>query len=195
MATKPKEKQTNPSEVILEGDRIILRTPRMSDVDDIVDGVQHPDIPRFTFVPKPYHRQDGVDFVRLCRKWLREKSAYAFGIIEKESGKYIGGIGLHGVSAKHKRGEFGYWMNVKYRGRGYVKEAVAMILKFGFNDLKFARMTAHCMSTNTISEKIIRGAGLKYEGTLRKHIKHHGRWKDMKVFGILAEEYRALKKK
>ncbi|MCX6834547.1 MAG: GNAT family protein, partial [candidate division Zixibacteria bacterium] len=109
------------------------------------------------------------------------------------TGDIIGGIGLEVISKKHQCIEVGYWLGRKYRGRGIMPEAVRMALRFGFKELKQARIQAHVMNGNDASVRVLEKCGFKYEGTERKRIKHRGRWRDLMMFSVLREEWRATK--
>ena len=83
----------------------------------------------------------------------------------------------------------GYWIASEYQGRGLMTEAGKRLLDWGFNVLKLGVIYAECYSRNKGSARVMEKLGMKYEGTLRRRMKKWGKFKDMKQYSILSEEY------
>jgi ribosomal-protein-alanine N-acetyltransferase len=177
----------------IQGPLINLRRMRRADAAGLVPHINDVTVARNTFIPHPYGLKDAYEFIRNAHRWWRKGTAYAFGIEDPDTKEIIGGIGLHVVSKKHRCCEAGYWLSRKYRGRGIAPEAVRLILAFGFRELKLVRIQAHVMAGNEASVRVLKKCGFTYEGTERMRLKHRGRWKDMMLFSILREEFRAAK--
>ena len=126
-------KRDKTTKLILPGERINLRPVRQGDAADIYQGARDHAISRYTFIPRPYHMDDAVSFIRLTHTIRRQKKGYAFGIEHKESGRIIGMCSVFSIFENHRRGEVGYWVNKNYWGQGYATEALELILKFCFN--------------------------------------------------------------
>lgn len=72
-----------------------------------------------------------------------------------------------------------------------MKEAIRLILRFGFKKLKLNRIYAKTISQNIASWKLLESCGLVREGTLRKSLFERGRWNDLLMYSILKEEYKS----
>ncbi|MFY8022211.1 MAG: GNAT family N-acetyltransferase [Bacteroidia bacterium] len=117
------------------------------------------------------------------------KSFFLFHLIEKSSAKTIGWCGYHNIATKHDRAEIGYVINnEKYRGKGYMKEALIEVLKFGFEVLKFHRIEALTGKTNFISQKLLTDSGFKYEGLLREHYFINNVYEDSMMYSLMQQE-------
>jgi RimJ/RimL family protein N-acetyltransferase len=173
----------------LIGQRITLRPPKISDAQDICEGVQHPSVPRNTFVPSPYHIEDALSFIKRTRKNHKAGTTCTLAIIENKSHKLVGMVGVERISLRHKRGELGYWLNLNYRNNGYMSEAVSLILKHCFKTLKLEKIEAGTKTSNDISIRLLLKVGFKQEGLIRRHMKHRGRWIDLYRYGLLKSEY------
>ena len=178
----------------MENFRIRLRRLKLSDADSLAENAKSREISRYTFLPYPYKKQDAVNFIRICHGKYRKKLEHELGIELKETGKIIGMMGIVHVSEKHQNAEIGYWLGKKYWGDGLAREALELMLKHCFANLKMHRVYAHVMHPNKASGKLLQKCGFKAEGVSRQHIKHRGKWMDMHWFGILEEEYRRLSK-
>lgn len=108
----------------------------------------------------------------------------------KATGQIIGMISLMNVSEKNRNAEIGYWLGKKYWGKGYATEAVSLILRYGFKELKLFRIWARVFHPNLTSIRLLEKVGFTLEGRLRNNIKKSGRWLDELCYGILKTEYK-----
>ncbi len=128
-------------------------------------------------------------------KWQGGMTTYRtsfkqFLLCSKDTGKIIGKVGFHNWYAMHARAELGYMMtNEEEKRKGYMKEAVAPVIRFGFEEMGLNRIEAYAGITNEASLKIIRGFGFTEEGTLRDHFCYDGTMVDSICFGLLKREY------
>ena len=135
-------------------------------------------------IPHPYPDGEAEAWIRGQEQAIAEGS-YQFAI---DDGMLVGGIGLH-VTKPFDRAEIGYWLGVPYWGRGYVTEAVAAILEFGFEELGLHRLYAGYFSRNAASGRVMEKNGMKLEGTLREHVKKWDEYVDIVYYGILRSEW------
>ena len=98
-------------------------------------------------------------------------------------------MSLTRIDWKNKNAEAGYWLGKKYWGQGIAKEALQLILGFGFRRLKLMRIYARARPANFRSERLLNKTGFKREGFLRKDMFIKGRSVDHFIYSILKEEY------
>jgi RimJ/RimL family protein N-acetyltransferase len=123
--------------------------------------------------------------------WI-ERTDLPLGIWVKETGEYVGGTGLHRMDWEVPRFEIGYWCSVRFEGRGYITEAVRGLTRFAFDVLGANRVEIRCHTVNIRSRAVAERAGYPLEATLRNHVRGvDGTLRDMMVFTLLPEEYRA----
>ena len=171
--------------------QIKIRRHKLSDADDIYRNISDKTIYRFTrTIPYPYKKRDAIDFVESTAGLRNKKSAYQFAIAEKITDKVIGGIGLMNFDWKNKNAELGYWIGKKYRGKGYAPEAINLILKFGFKELKLNRIWAAAFETNISSIKVLKKTNFKYEGLMRKTVLKLGKWQNQVMYSMLSSEFK-----
>ena len=106
-------------------------------------------------------------------------------------GEPIGDIALVAVSENSAAAVVGYCLSRRYWGQGIMTEALAEVLRFCFEEVGFHRISSSHAAENPASGKVMEKCGLRYEGTLRKHIRLHstGEYADVVLRGILEEEY------
>ena len=107
------------------------------------------------------------------------------------NGTIIGDIALQDIDAKNRSCSIGMGMSkLEYRNKGYGKEAVKIILEYGFNNYGLERIAANTSETNIAAQRSLEKSGFKLEGKERKAIYFAGKRYDRYNYGILVEEYR-----
>lgn len=180
-------------ELKIIGERINLRKLKKSDVLSIYKNVKDREILRYTYIPYPYKLKYASEFIKNTHQRIRKKTAYELGIELKQTHQIIGMMSLMHIDYENRNGEVGYWLGKKYWGQGFAKEALRLILDFGFRKLKLVRIYARVMHPNTASYKLLEKVGFKYEGRMRKNIIKSGKWIDDLRYSILREEYEKSK--
>jgi len=133
-------------------------------------------------------------------KWEKGYTTYRtrfkFFVMELlSSGKIIGSASLHNWYPEHRRSELGYAVRDESEKRkGYTSEAVAAIVKHGFEDMDLNRIEAFASPANIGSVKVLLAAGFIHEGLLRQHYCKNNVIEDSACFGLLRHEYEAHKK-
>jgi len=94
------------------------------------------------------------------------------------------------IDYKNMNAEIGYWLGKEYWGKKIMKEAVFLILGFGFEQLKLVRIYARVMHPNIASAKLLEKQGFKYEGRLRKATLREDKWMDELRYSILRNEFK-----
>jgi len=188
----------------LETKRLILRRPRLSDWEDIVEGCKNLDVVRYlAVVPHPYKKKNAIEFIKDCqKKWNgKNQKAWPFFIELKSEKKVIGVIEIFSYSKQHRICETGSWINRKYWRKGYITEAKITVNNFAFDKLKVRKMETGVYEKNKASNATQKSIGYKYEGTrLRHHISNStGKVHDEHLYGLFKKDWKKslpkLKKK
>ena len=171
---------------MLEGNKIKLRPLKFSDTESIEKYSQDRKITKYTFViPPPFTIKQAQVFIKKTKKEKRKGISYYFGIELKENRKLIGMMNLVKIDRKNKNAEIGFWLTRKYQGKGLTKEALNLILNFGFKKLKLKRIEARVFHKNKPAQKLLEKTGFKLEGRLRKKTFFKNQWFDDLIYGIL----------
>ena len=179
--------------MIIRGDKINLRTLKSSDAQSIFENAKDKEISQYTNVPHPYTLKDAKEFIKKTQKDNRLKKAYYFGIEDKKIKQIIGMIDFVKYDKINKNAEVGYWLGKKYWSKGYMKEALGLLIDFGFKKLKLHRIYATVIEPNIKSKQRLKKAGFKYEGKQREHIYRENKFMNYLIFGLLKDEYKKKK--
>jgi RimJ/RimL family protein N-acetyltransferase len=87
--------------------------------------------------------------------------------------------------------EVGYVLHPAHYGHGYATEAVAALLRLGFEDLGLHRVVARCDARNTASARVMERSGMRREAHLVQSEFIKGEWTDELIYAILRSEWEA----
>jgi ribosomal-protein-alanine N-acetyltransferase len=117
--------------------------------------------------------------------------AVTFFIFDAKGAKLLGGITLgnirHGVA---QSGHIGYWMGERFAGQGLMAEALELLARHAFEDLKLHRIEAACIPGNVRSIRVLEKAGFQREGLLRSYLRINGVWQDHYLFALISGDRR-----
>ena len=179
--------------VRVDGPVVYIRPPKRSDQGQWVEIRKasrnflvpwEPAWPTDATTPAAYNRR----FRRFCEDW-HSRSGFAFFIFEQETDSLVGGVTLSNVRrGVSQSGSIGYWMGEPYSGRGYMSEAVRLILSFAFDTLGLHRVEAACLPHNEASRHLLVKLGFREEGLARRYLCINGRWQDHVTHAILRDD-------
>ena len=156
--------EINISNVILETDRLILRTWELKDLDDFfeyasVEGVGEK--------AGWEHHKSKDKSLEILKMFIEEKKVFA--IVLKENQKVIGSIGIEELSEELDKDldnllgrELGYVLNKDYWNKGIMKEAVSKVVDYCFNTLKLNFLMASYFNHNIVSKKVLENLNFKF---------------------------------
>ena len=181
-------------EIRCKGFRVYLKTLGIDDADDFAALVNDPDILMrlSNDKPIPYQRENALGSIERATMHLMDGTGYAFTIRLEENGKMIGRIDYRELSKIDRHANIGYWLGKEYWGRGYAKEAIRLMLWFGFKKVKLHRVHAYVYDTNEPSLKVLGSLGFVKEGTLRDNSFNNRRFLNDVLFGILENEHKDM---
>lgn len=135
--------------------------------------------------------EDRDAFAVRCSARQRERqlgTGYGFGIFV--DGDFAGEINLSSV----QRGPFqnsyvGYWIDEKCAGTGYVPEALVVLARYAFEDLRLHRIQIAIIPRNAPSRRVVEKLNLRNEGVALRYLEINGVWEDHVRYAITVEEW------
>ena len=113
-------------------------------------------------------------------------------IVDKATDRHIGNIKLGPIHWQHRRADLGILIGEgEFQGRGLGREAVSLLLEYGFQRLNLHKITLGVDAEHAQAVRLYESLGFKTEGTLPQHLFREGKYRDKYVMGILADAYRA----
>jgi ribosomal-protein-alanine N-acetyltransferase len=100
--------------------------------------------------------------------------------------KLIGKIRLSNiVYGAFKSGIIGYSMDLEQQGRGYMKEALSLMVKYCFEEMDLHRLEASTLTDNLKSQGALKGSGFTELGLNKNYLYINGGWRDHLTFYIV----------
>jgi [ribosomal protein S5]-alanine N-acetyltransferase len=170
----------------LRGRRIQLREFSLADADAVAAWSGDPAVTRY-LTWDGGDRDRALSFIRfLVGESARQpRQIFELAVVEISSGEVVGAAGLRVRNWQHRRADVGYVLRRDRWGRGYITEAVGLLIGLGF-ELGMHRIEATCHPDNRASARVMEKSGMRYEGRLR-HLHHvRGEWRDSLLYAIVA---------
>lgn len=115
----------------------------------------------------------------------------SFAVHLKDLSEPIGIISLMNISKANAAADLSVILgHPEHRGRGYGTEAIELILRYGFEDMRLHRIGLTVFEFNTAAISVYRKLGFREEGRLRQAIKRGNTFYDVVLMGILDSEWR-----
>lgn len=172
-----------------EGEHLRLRALEPSDAAFFFELQQDTERNRLLdFLHPPRSRADLEDWARKKAGQDLENDAFQW-LIETLAGEPVGSIVTH--SCDHRNGTFSYALDIahKHRRQGYAREAIFMVLRYYFEELRYQKVNVATQSDNTATISLHRQLGFAHEGTQRQMVFQQGRYLDLILLGLIKEEF------
>jgi len=175
---------------ILLTQRLVLRPFADSDAEVVEQLLNDKEIASNTrSIQYPYPPGDALKWIARHQVMWENGNAYNFSIRLHASDELVGAIGLESNKVDHNA-ELGYWLGRKFWNQGFTTEAARRVIEFGFETVGFYRITAHHLSRNPASGRVLEKIGMTKEGLLRGHVRKWGVFEDIFLYGMLANDPR-----
>ena len=106
-------------------------------------------------------------------------------------GAIAGAIGMHNFDWSSRHAEIGYWLAPPARGRGAMTRAARTLTTHAFARLGLHRTEIHCVIENAQSRAVAERLEYRLEGTMRQAFALHGDFRDLALYAMLADEWKA----
>jgi RimJ/RimL family protein N-acetyltransferase len=166
-------------------------------------GIEPTDAELFANWNQDSERARHIDFVwpptsaASVAEWVQEQSRHKLEndtfhwVIETAAGAPVGSISTH--ACNHRTGTFSYGVDVaeEHRGHGYAGEAILLVLKYYFEELRYQKVTTVVHANNPASIRLHEKLSFVKEGTLRRMVYTRGQHYDEIWYGMTCEEFKA----
>lgn len=177
----------------LRSERLALRPPRRSDLDDLHAAITEslPDLVRWLPWARADHaRADSRRYLRAAQGARSARSAFEFAIFARQDDTFLGMGSLHRLDWPRRSCGLGYWIRRGCWGKGYASEAAATLVVHAFESLRLHRVEALVALENTASHRVIEKLGFTREGVARRIERVNGDYLDHVQYSLLATDAR-----
>ncbi len=146
--------------------RLLLRPFTNEDLALVFSGLSHPDVIQYYGVS--FH---SLEATQEQMKWYASIEENETGmwraICSSNGSQFYGACGLNNISKQHRKTEIGYWLLPEYQGKGFIIEALPVLIAHGFSNLNLHRIEAFIETENQSSIKVMQKLNFNLEGTMR----------------------------
>ena len=190
--SKSFENNSRTSILRLQGKRVEVKVLTLVDSEDILDYYSRNKKHLREFEPA---REDSFYTLKTQRRILSESykqflngSSINCGIYK--DGRLIGKLQVSNIVYGVFRNAFvGYSIDEKEQGKGYMKEALGLMLDYAFEDMELHRLEASTLLDNEKSQRVLLSCGFKELGVNQEYLFINGTWRDHKTFYCLAKKH------
>jgi RimJ/RimL family protein N-acetyltransferase len=180
---------------IIETERLLLAWPTPEQIDGYYDAIVGTTIFDTILWDGPADAQALHDW------WAQNVScspmdlhlSLSLAVIERASGRYIGGVGLRPVGNDPQIIDIGYALAVDSHGKGYATEAVGALVDEVFSARGAERIFGKVFVGNGGSRRVMEKLGFVHEGTLRRCVCKRGVWIDEWMLAITRPDWEVRK--
>ena len=173
---------------VLDTKRLRLRPLSMRDEKDMYRYASDPAVSRHVLWDAHESPRDTRSTLRSAIRQYRSGSPGSFAIERRSDRRMIGTIGFMWINTEHRSAEVGYSLARDCWNQGYATEALAAVLRFGFDTLRLNRIEAQHETSNPASGRVMQKCGMTYEGTLRSRVFNKGHFSDVRLYAILRSD-------
>ncbi|EPY07046.1 acetyl-transferase [Paenibacillus alvei TS-15] len=112
--------------------------------------------------------------------------------IETIAGEMVGGMNTHGVDKRNGTFKYGVSIFREHWRKGYASDAIQVLLRYYFEELRYHKVIAHVYAYNEASIALHERIGFQQEGRLRDMVFTKGKYHDELIFGLVRSEYDAM---
>lgn len=177
---------------MFSGEKVNLRAIELRDLDDIMKWVNDPEVNRYLLVGLwPISREAEAQWVQ--RRATGDDPTDKALVIEAKDGTYLGGIGLHHIDFPSGTAELGIVIGRKdYWGKGYGTDAMKVLLKHAFENLRLRKVMLTVFGSNVRAQKSYAKLGFREVGKLTAHLLKQGQYEDLIYMELFKEEFERI---
>jgi [ribosomal protein S5]-alanine N-acetyltransferase len=174
---------------VLRTERLVLRQITESDGEGLFGIFCDDEVTEYYAWETFASVEEGHALAARSAEMFRARQAIRWGLVLPASPHIIGTCGYTRWDPDNRFAVLGYDLARPYWRRGLMSEAVAAVLRLGFEQMGLHRVEATVMAGNTPSATLLRRAGFEREGVLRERVFKRGVFRAVWTFGLLEADW------
>lgn len=124
--------------------------------------------------------------------WFKAGTGYRWALERVQDHRLIGTCGLFRWNKSWRNCVIGYEILRDCHGQGYMREALAAVLDYGFHGMHLHRIQAETHPDNQASIGLATRLGFRFEGVHREQAFWGGCYHDLNCYSLLDRDWREL---
>ena len=131
---------------------------------------------------------DNASFDKHLKKYKDDRN-YSYVVIHKDT-HLTGCINLNEIVRGALQSAYlGYYAFSPHEGKGFMSQAMRLVISEAFSVLKLHRLEANIQPDNERSVNLVRSLGFRLEGFSEKYLQINGVWQDHERYALRSEEF------
>ncbi|MDI1316983.1 GNAT family N-acetyltransferase [Flavobacterium sp.] len=173
----------------LETERLLLRRLNEKDFEEVMALRGNPETMKFIPRPLVKTKEEALEHLAMIEEKIINNTGINWGITIKGNPKIIGIIGHYKIQPENHRAEIGYMSLLETYGKGYITEAIKVVLAYGFDQMKLHSVEAIIDPDNIASEKVLLKNGFVKEAHILENELWDGKYWDTVIYSLLKRNY------
>ena len=177
----------------LNGNKVILRPFKNSDVESMLIILNDPEIIKLTGstdTTEKTHIPLNEDQIKFTTKWYETVNSQAnrLDLAIEYKGTIAGEVVLNEYDEDLRTCNFRILIGEKFRDKGLGSDSIKTFINYAFNTLNLHRIELEVIAFNPRARHVYEKCGFVYEGTKRKAHRFDDEWIDINLMSILKED-------
>ncbi|GIO01156.1 GNAT family protein [Brevibacillus laterosporus] len=177
------------TEASIVTDRLLVREMTLEDAEVLYRYWSDDEVTKHMNISSFTHVDQAKEMILLLLDLGKEGKAYRYSIVLKETNQVIGTCGFNYIDREDNRAEIGFDLGRPFWQKGYARESLEALVRYGFDVHKLNRIEAKVEPENVNSKKLLSKLAFVHEGILREYQKSKGSYVDLHIFSLLKKEY------
>jgi ribosomal-protein-alanine N-acetyltransferase len=172
------------SPFIRRGSRVGIRRPLQADRDEFVALAQASREFLRPWIDPPATNARYDDYLR------NRQASTDDGVLvcELASGRIAGVININCIVRRMFQSAYlGYWIGAPFANRGYMTEAMRLLISYAFGEMRLHRLESNIQPENLHSIALVRRCGFEKEGFSPEYLQVFGEWRDHERWAVRAD--------
>ena len=181
--------------MILETERLIIKPVTIGDKDEIFEYRRDKVTNKYQgWIPETI--EDVEVFIGNTSKQINvPETWFQFVIVDKETQKIVGDLGIHFIDSENEQAEIGCTLNKDYQNKGFATESVRKVIDYLFKELNMHRIIASIDPENKNSIRLVERIGFRKEAHFVESLFINGKWVDDLIYALIEKDWDKTSKK
>ncbi len=175
--------------MILETERLIIKPVTIGDKDEIFEYRRDKETNKYQgWIPETI--EDVEVFIGNTSKQINvPETWFQFVIVDKETQKIVGDLGIHFIDPENEQAEIGCTLNKNYQNKGFATESVRKVIDYLFKELNKHRIIASIDPENKNSIRLVERIGFRKEAHFVESLFINGKWVDDLIYALIEKDW------
>ncbi len=178
---------------VLTSKRLVFRRIKRADVNEVLFLRSDSRVLNYLDKVPAKTKKDAYKFIKIVQDAEKNTDGITWGITLKNENEVIGTIAFWRMQKEHYRAEIGYVLHPNYWGKGIMHEAIAEVIKYGFEVMKLHSIEANVNPANRASIGVLEKNGFKREAYFRENYYFDGKFLDSAIYSLIVSDYDKIK--